>query len=255
MSGGDTVDGAEEVVEGLLALPPKEFTEARNEAAKRLRADGNRAAADAVKSLPRPPISLWALNRLAREDVSPIDAFLEAAAALLEAHRSGGDIRAATVPEREAEARVVSAASKLVQGQGSKLTDAVTSRLRETLRAAAADAEVAAALRAGRLTHEPEAPSLGEILASLPSPPATGEASKTPPARALADERRELRAERDAAKKEASHAQAEARAAVSAAEAAQRTWKRAQEAAERAQRRADTAEERVQQIEAQLKSL
>jgi hypothetical protein len=255
MSQEETFEGAEDLVDALLALPPKEFTEARNEAAKRLRADGNRAAADAVKSLPRPPVSLWALNQVAREDVSPIEAFLKAAAALLEAHRSGGDIRAATQPERQAETQVVSAASKIVQGQGAKVTDAVTSRLRETLRAAAADAEVATALRAGRLTHEPEAPSLGEILASLPSTPASGKKPKASPARAQADRRRELRAEHDEAKKEASRAGAEARAAASAAEEAQRTWKRAQDAAERAQSEAEAAEERAQQLKDQLDAL
>jgi hypothetical protein len=255
MSGGEQTDGADDVVDALLALPPQEFTEARNEAVKRLRSEGRRDAAGAVKGLTRPSLSLWALNRLARDDPSPIDAFLEAAATLLEAHRRGGDIRAATRPEREAEARVVSAASEIALAQGAKVTDAVTSRLRETLRAAAADAEVAKALRAGRLTHETEAPSLEEILASMPGGPAARKKQKASPADALKDERRALRTERDGARKHASEAHAEARAAAATAEEARREWQRAQAAAERKQRQAEAAEERVSTLEGQLDAL
>jgi chromosome segregation ATPase len=255
MSGGEQREGADDVMAALLALPPQEFTEARNEAVKRLRGEGRRDAADAVKRLTRPSLSLWALNRLAQEDPSPIEAFLDAAARLLEAHRRGGDIRAATPPEREAEARVVSAASEIVLAQGAKMTDAVTSRLRETLRAAAADAEVAAALRTGRLTHEPEAPSLEEILASLPSGPAARKKQKASPADALKDQRRALRTERDGARKEASEAHAAARAAAATAEEARREWQRAQAAAERKQRQAEAAEERVRALEGQLDAL
>jgi hypothetical protein len=252
MSGGEQSEGADDVVDALLALPPQEFTEARNETVKRLRGEGRSDAADAVKRLTRPSVSLWALNRLAQEDPSPIVVFLEAAARLLEAHRGGGDIRAATPPERAAEARVVSAASAIVLAQGAKVTDAVTSRLRETLRAAAADAEVAEALRAGRLTHEPEAPSLAEILASMPSGPAARKKQKASPAEALKDRRRALRAERDGAKKEASAAHAEARAAAAKAEEARREWQRAQDVAARTQRQAEAAEDRVRAVEQQL---
>jgi hypothetical protein len=259
MSDRETIEGAEDVVTELLALPPQEFTRARNDAVKRLRAEGRRAAADAVKALPRPPLSLWALNRLARDDASPIDAFLAAAGKLLEAHRSGGDIRAATAPERAAEARVVSVASDVVRGQGAKMTAAVTSRLRETLRAAAADAAIAAALRSGRLMREPTAPSLEEILASLPerlpatrSRPAKAETAEERPARPREDRRPALREALKSARKQASDARSEARAAAAAAGAARRELRRAEALAERTQGQAEAAEERVRTLEEQL---
>ena len=254
MSGSETIEGAGDVVDALLALPPQEFTEARNEAAKQLRAEGNRAAADAVKGLPRPPISLWALNRLARDDAAPIDAFLDAASRLFEAHRNGGDIRAATPPEREAEARVVSAASELVRAQGAKVSDAVTSRLRETLRAAAGDAEIATALRAGRLTREPTAPSLEEILAALPAGPPAAK-RKARPASAPEGKRQALREKLEASRKEAADVRGEARAAADSADEARGAWERAQDLAERKQRQAEAAEERVRKLEGQLDAL
>ena len=58
-----------------------------------------------------------------------MQAFAEAAEALREAYRSGGDIRAATAPEREAEARVAGAAAELVRAQGKGATDAVVGSL------------------------------------------------------------------------------------------------------------------------------
>ena len=208
-------EGAEDVLEQLLALPPERFTEARNAAVKQLRADGRRDAADAVKGIPRPPLSLWALNRLAREQPELVLAFVEAGEALREAYRSGGDIRAATAPEREAEARVASAAAELVRAQGKGATDAVVGSLGRTLRAAAADAGVADELRRGRLIHEPAAPSIDELLGSIPVAPARSGATRTAPARsgaaaARAEPRQDHGAERRALREQLSAAKAEA---------------------------------------------
>ena len=80
--------GIEEVVDELLALPPGQFTEARNAAAKRLTADGRREEAAEIKGLSRPSVALWALNRLAREQASLLETFLTAAEALRKAHRT-----------------------------------------------------------------------------------------------------------------------------------------------------------------------
>ena len=99
--------GSEDLVGELLALPPEEFTAARNAAVKRLRAEGQRDVAETIQGLPRPPLSLWALNHVAHEQPKLIEAFLDSAEQLREAYRSGGDIRAATSPERDAEAAVV----------------------------------------------------------------------------------------------------------------------------------------------------
>ena len=220
MSGSETIEGADDVVDALLALPPQEFTEARNEAAKQLRAEGNRAAADAVKGLPRPPISLWALNRLARDDAAPIDAFLDAASRLFEAHRNGGDIRAATPPEREAEARVVAAASELVRAQGAKVSDAVTSRLRETLRAAAGDAEIATCAAGGAAHTRADGALPGGDPRRAAARTAGSGKRKARPASAPEGKRQALREKLEASRKEAADVRREARAATDSAEEA-----------------------------------
>src|SRR4051794_3683478 len=160
---------AEDVVDELLAIPPKQFTEARNAAARQLAADGQRDAAGEIKALPRPTLALWSLNRVAHEQSDLVKTFMEASATLRKAHESGGDIRAATPPQREAEARVAAAAAEVAAGQGSA-TETVMRGIRQALGAAAADTEVAATLRAGRLIREPEAPSIDQLLGSLPQP-------------------------------------------------------------------------------------
>jgi hypothetical protein len=245
------VEGSEDVVGELLALPPEQFTDARNAAVKRLRAEGQRDAAETIKGLPRPPVSLWALNGLARAQPALIEEFLDSAEQLREAYRSGGDIRAATAPEREAEARVVAAAAELARSDGRNLTETVRQRLRQTVRAAAADAEVAALLRDGRLIHEPAAPSIGDLLGSMP--PAPGKPSgKAASGRDREAERRALREEIAAAESAASDARTEARAAADAAKAAEREWHGAQKLAEQAQKRSGAAEQHLQGLRQRL---
>jgi hypothetical protein len=244
------MEGSEDVIGELLALPPEQFTEARNAAVKRLRADGHRDAAEAIKALQRPPLSLWALNHLAREQPKLITTFLESAEQLREAYRTGGDIRAATAPERDAEAAVVTAAVKLARGEGRKLTEPVLERLRQTVRAAAADADVGEELRSARLISEPHAPSIGDLLGSIP--PTSGKpTAKAPPRRDRAAVRRALREEIAAAESAASEARGEARAAADAARAAEREWQRAQKLADKAQTRSDAAEQHLHDLRQQ----
>jgi hypothetical protein len=152
MADGDSesIDGIEDVVDELLGLPPERFTEARNAAAKALRDEGRRDAADTVKGLPRPAVSLWALNGLAHEQPALIEAFLEAAEQLRDAYSSGGDIRAATPPLREAEARVAAAAAELAR--------AGEEPQRDRLARPRHDAERTGVRRRGRRGAPPRAP-------------------------------------------------------------------------------------------------
>ena len=234
-------------------MPPKEFTAARNAAAKHLAADGQREAADEIKGLPRPTLALWSLNRIAHEQADLVETFVDAAAKLRTAHETGGDIRAATPPERKAEARVAAAAAKIAGGQGSA-TETVMRGIRQALGAAAADPEVAATLRAGRLIREPEAPSIDQLLGSLPQQPAGGKA-KAPSKSDRDAGRRALQDEIAAAKSEASEARAASRAATNAAREAQREWESAEALAKKAERQSEKANERLEELQGQLKDL
>jgi len=243
----------EDVIDELLARPPKEFTAARNAAARQLAANGRREAADEIKGLSRPTLALWSLNRVAHEQADLVEAFVDAAELLRKAHETGGDIRAATPPEREAEARVAAAAAKIAGGQGSA-TETVMRGIRQALGAAAADPDVAATLSAGRLIREPEAPSIDQLLGSLPQQPA-GQKAEAPSKSGRDAKRRALRDEIAAAKGEASEARAASRAAASAAREAQREWESAEALAKKAERQSEKANERLEELQGRLKDL
>ena len=67
-----------DAVSELFALPLNEFTPARNERAKELAADGDKAAADAVRALRKPSVPAWAVNQVARRDAKGITALFDA---------------------------------------------------------------------------------------------------------------------------------------------------------------------------------
>jgi hypothetical protein len=244
---------AGDVVGELLAIPPKQFTAARNAAAKELASGGDREAAAEIKALPRPTLALWSLNRVAHEQPDLVATFVEAAGKLRKAHATGGDIRAATPPEREAEARVAAAAAKVAAGEGAA-TETVMRGIRQALAAAAADPEVAATLQAGRLIREPEAPSIDQLLGSLPAAP-VGAKAKAPSKSDRDEKRHALREEIANAKAEAADAREAARAASDAATAARREWEQAQKAAERAERQSEKATELVEERQQRLKDI
>ena len=53
-------------IEELFAVPLKEFTSARNGKAAALTASGHGEEAQVLRRFGRPPVSLWAVNQLAR---------------------------------------------------------------------------------------------------------------------------------------------------------------------------------------------
>jgi hypothetical protein len=65
-------------LDALYALPPAEFTAARNDLARRLKQAGQDEAAGRVKNLRKPSVPLWAVNQLARRNPKGIAALLEA---------------------------------------------------------------------------------------------------------------------------------------------------------------------------------
>lgn len=141
----------DEVADRLYALPPEEFTQARNQAERELRETGNRELADQVKALGKPTAAAGAVNRLVREHAHEVDAFLAAAASLRDAQFAGkGNIASAAGAEQEALEKLVSLGGESV---------------RATLQAAAVDDNTARDLLAARLVREPEPAGFGTLLA------------------------------------------------------------------------------------------
>ena len=155
-------DAAEE----LYGLPLQEFTKARNELERRLRGEGKRDEAQAVKGLRKPTAAAWALNQLARRRKADVERLLAAGERLRQAQDDllGGGDRAiladAAAEEREVVGRLARDATAIGAEAGLGSSGALEEKVRSTLHAAAADVETARELAAGRLVRERQAVGL-----------------------------------------------------------------------------------------------
>jgi len=199
----------------------------RAAAAKELRADGRRGDAAAAAKLPKPSVAAWIVNRVAREDRGPVGELLDAGAKLREVQLGAGtasDLRAASDAQEAALRSVMRAAEKVAARRGSS-NPATLDRVRETLHAAALDAEIAERVRRGVLVREERAVGFPMGLAipddrrrAAPKPaarPAPKRASAARPSRRRAEPSDEVAAKR---RERAGAAAEEAQEALAAAE-------------------------------------
>jgi hypothetical protein len=138
------------VADELYALSPQEFIAARDARVRELRAS-DRELADAVAALRRPAPVAWAVNLLARDgDLDRLPALgeqLRAAQASADRER----ITALGAQRRELVRALAARAGSLADAAGRALAPAVLDAVAETLQAALADPDAAAAVRSGRL--------------------------------------------------------------------------------------------------------
>lgn len=215
---------ADDEIDALYALPPDEFTAARNELAKRTGDAG-------LRKLKRPSQAAGIVNRLVRARRADAERLVEAGRALRGAQARGEGVEGALAAERSALAALVDAA----RAEGAK-TDAVLARIRATFQAAAADDEAAEQVLAARLEHELEPPGFAPLLAAAATA-ATGR--KRAPAKAAPHDRERERRERERRERQAREerlreAKRELREAEQAELAAERALREAQARVEKA---------------------
>lgn len=152
----------------LYGLPLDEFIPARTELEKRLRKEGERERAAAVKKLPKPSVAAWAVNQASRSQPKDRRELLRASTDLRDAQERliAGDAKAADLEKAAARQRaaidaLVDAASGLLTADGEALGEATLARVRETLAAVAADEELAELVEAGTLDRERRPAGLG----------------------------------------------------------------------------------------------
>ena len=225
----------------LYALPPGEFTSARDEAAKRLRGEGQRELADRVKQLRKPPVAVWLVNRLAHERALDVQRLLRAGEALAEsqtAAASGGAAEAfadARREEQHALERLADAARELARRES--VGAPAVERAVQTLRAASLTAAGRDLLKAGRLTEELQPTGFDAL-----TPGAAPKLAKPAKARKPKDEREERRREAAAARERVKQLRAKERELGNAARGARREAERAQAEAARLAKAAEGAE-------------
>ena len=244
------VPDLERELEELFGLPPGDFTAARNDLTKRLKAAGETEEAENVRRLPKPTVPAWAVNQLARREKAAVRRLLEAGAKMRTAHekalsdRAGEDFRKATAAERELVQTLTDRARALLEEAGNPASDQVVKRISETLRAASTDDEARELLESGRLTKELEPSGFGALsgmsFTARPRARPSGAAPRESRAR-LQRELRELRSRAQQAQRDAVRAANDAR--------------RAQEEAEKATREAEEKQEVAADLQEQLEEL
>jgi hypothetical protein len=153
-----------EAAEQLYALPLEDFTASRNALAKELRST-DRELGDAVRRLPKPALAAWVVNTLARGRPAELDELLELGAQLREAQQdlAGDALRDLTAQAHPLVREVTKQSLSAAVEAGAEPSDVTARQVEQTLRAAMADEQTAAAVRAGMLTRPLKSVGFGGV--------------------------------------------------------------------------------------------
>jgi len=168
-------------VDELFKLPLAEFTDARNELAKRLKQSGRANDANLVKTLTKPSVSAWTVNQLYWNYRDEFETLLAAGQRVRKAQVSGSpsrltEMRAALDARREALVDLSELATSLLREAGSNPSLETIRRVTTTLEAVSALAD---GPTLGRLTQDVDPPGF-ESLASFMAGTGTVKASAKP---------------------------------------------------------------------------
>jgi hypothetical protein len=258
----------------LYGLPLDEFIPARTELERRLRKEGDRARAAAVKKLPKPTVAAWAVNQASRSQPQDRRALIETSAALRRAQErliagdgSATELERAAAAQRAAVDTLLDAAGGLLTSDGKGLGETILARVRETLAAVAADGELADLVESGTLDSERRSAGLGfgmlggaepaDAASPVPADPSTKPRRKGSNEGARAKPRGKDDKDAKRAAKAAKQRERELRAArerVKAAKASEKAATRARKAAERAANEAADELERAESAAAEASS-
>jgi hypothetical protein len=259
-------------VEDLFAVPPKDFTSARNALAKELRDGGDAEEAKRVAALRRPTAALWAANQVSRRAPDAVGALLDASEQVRRfqatAVRGGGgdELRAAMSAQRSALARVEQIAAAALRDAGLGDSPATLRAIQSTVQAAATgDRDGRKRLESGTLEHELAPAGFETLLGAAPAAPRHERplpkrepAARHDPAAAARERKRaqeERRRDERARKEEARQREQEARRKAREIAAAQSALRRLEERAQAAERAARAAREEAEAARARLERL
>ncbi|MCG2621368.1 hypothetical protein LVY72_05495 [Arthrobacter sp. I2-34] len=138
----------------LYSLLPGEFTAARNAKAKASAQEGNKELAGQLKALPKPSAAAWLVNMLALHRRDTVDAVVQLGRELSEAQEQRDPQRLQQLggQRRGLLAAAAEQARALAQELGHPVGAAVLPEVEQTLHAAMADPQAAAAAASGLLT-------------------------------------------------------------------------------------------------------
>jgi hypothetical protein len=218
-------------IDALFALPPEEFTAARDRLARELSDRGEKDAAKEVKGLKRPTVAAWAVNQTVRGHPDALGRLKKAGGELSAAQRRAASGLAspafaqAMTSRRKAVRELTELAAQVLADAG-RAAEPHLGAISNTFEAAASDRSSEEFVTAGRLSKELAPPSGFDVLEGFTVVP--GEREEPSPAEA----------------------------ATAAATRDLERWRTklstAREDHRARQREADEAEKRIQELEAEL---
>ena len=168
----------------LYALPPEQFTSARDAAVRDAAAQQDKDLATTLKALRKPSVAAWVVNTLVREQAQLLDQLLGLGTELAKAQAQGkgAELRELTERRHQVVQTVTQQAADLVERD---LTPQVRAEVTATLDAALADPASAQAVRTGQLVRSLSYAGFGGDVdldgAVAPLPSAPGKRSAHPP--------------------------------------------------------------------------
>ena len=144
-----------DLADSLYEIIPAEFVKARNELAKSLKAQGQRAEADRISKMSRPSASVWASNQIARHAADLVARLAEVTARLQGGVQRDRDLYAAAINEhRELLNRLRERAEEVLGEGGLRVAPPVIAAAVQNFRAGLADEAVRPLLERGRLEQD-----------------------------------------------------------------------------------------------------
>ena len=200
----------------LFSVRPADFVGERNATAKRLKAAGRRDDAATVEKLPRPTLSVWAVNQIARQEPALVRRLTDATTAL-QGGTGGEALRYADAlaAHRDVLKALRQKAEEILDSAGFRPAPELLTRVVHDLRAGISSPESRALIESGRLVRDVADDSDANPFAGAP------ESAPRPTTPARTDDRTDDRtvdrtdspAARDAARvREAARARDESRA-------------------------------------------
>ena len=173
----------ESELDRLFSLPLDQFVAERKSIARALAQAGRRDEARAIDKIPRPTVSAWAVNQVARREPALVRRLAELTERLRGSQgRPGDDFGAMTAEHRQTLSSLRDAVERVLADAGHDAGPQLVRRVITNLRAGVADAETRPLVETGRLVRDVGEADFTTLFEALP-PPASPSPSTVPAAR------------------------------------------------------------------------
>jgi len=144
----------DEVADELYEVAPEEFVAVRSARQDEAKAEGDKALAKLIGSLPKPSTAAWVCNLLVRAHREEIEGLVELGTLLREAQENlaGDELKALNRQRGQLISALTRQAATLARERGHAVSTSMSTQVEETLRAAMADPDSGEAVLSGRLT-------------------------------------------------------------------------------------------------------